>query len=86
MDVCQKLKGNSQSEVSQQVKNIRLKYGIEEYKQKLRQEKMTTTASKLWNMSAHMPNTLKTIYREDKVREQENCENVLNLVKDFEDR
>ena len=46
-------------------------------------QKTTDIASKIQGLDTHVPNILRTIYNEDKLREKDHCENVTNLLKDF---
>lgn len=66
MKECEAFNGGSCVDISDFVKNLKLKIDVQMYGERKRQEKAMEIAEKMYQMSHNLPNILKTIYNEDK--------------------
>ena len=83
LDECKVMKGNSYGEMSEVVQKLKIELGIQLFQEKYKQLKTVSTADKMHSMNHNLPNILKTIYAEDKLRMVEQSEDEMAVLKSF---
>lgn len=80
------MKGESYGDLSAFVQKMKTEIGVQLFQERSKQTKTLTTAAKMHSMNHNLPNILKTIYAEDKLRMVEQSEDEMAVLKSFEAR
>ena len=84
IEKCTLSKGNSQTEISAVLENLKIDLDVQTLKERFKQAKIVQTADIIHRLKKNFPNILHTIYTEDAERLQTEAEDDILVLRDFE--